>query len=96
VKYGNWKLSLHRISVPLGTTAYYTFKKVCFTLEIETITFNCGSQHENLTKGMFLSSSNSDLYMKNRNTPIHTKKQAIVVLGIYSSAAKHDCIKNIC
>lgn len=45
---------------------------------------------------MFSSSSKSDLYIKNRNTLIHTKKQAIVVLAIYSCSAKHDCIKMLC
>lgn len=44
-------------------------------------------------KSMFFSSSKSDLYIKTRNTPVHTKKQAEVVLGIYRSAAEHDCIK---
>lgn len=45
---------------------------------------------------MFFSSSKSDLYIKNRNTPIHTKKQAIAVLGIQSCSAKYDCIKKLC
>lgn len=45
---------------------------------------------------MFFFSSKSGLYIKKGNTPIHTKKQAIVVLEIHSSTAKHDCVKKIC
>lgn len=29
---------------------YNTLKEACFTLEIKSITFNCGSQHEKVRK----------------------------------------------
>lgn len=82
-----WKLPLQGISVPLSPSEYYTFKKACFTLKTEAITFNCGSQHEKLSKKHVFSSPHSQTcILKNRNTPIHTKKQARVVLGIYLAA----------